>query len=156
MCHEVQRKIERGDGTGDADRGIHDKTDLAGAGRGRAQGHHLACQRPGLSGGEGQRVDTSHHLAARLADRLAGFRADHLGKPLGAIGHEVGGPLQNAGAVGRREWRKVTGRIADGAIDLRGTPGGDLGDELARIRTADGDGPGTGDKATAQKEPGRT
>nr|WP_288020893.1 hypothetical protein [Tepidiforma sp.] len=93
---EKEREVPGGDDTDDADRLMGDDAD----GIGDLLGEGFAFEVEGLGGEELEDIDGGHDFAEGHGLRLADFGGDAGREGIGALGEEIGGPAEDAGAVG--------------------------------------------------------
>ena len=133
---QVEREVERRDRADDADRHAQGEADLALAGGGGVERHHLTVERARLGGGEPERADRPLRLGAGGPDRLGGLGGDDAGEALLLLGERHRGAVEHlgplpAGSGDSRQGRRGDG---DGTVDVGGGARGDGAHERSVVR----------------------
>jgi len=132
---EVAGEVEGRDGSDDADRAAQREGDLPLACLRGLHGDDVAGELPRLDRGERVRRDGARRLDARGADRLAGLRGDRSRHVLVPLPQEAGDPVEDRGALVRRQRRLEGARCSiNGPACVLGTRLRRAPDHLARVR----------------------
>ena len=139
--HQVEREVERRDGTDHTDGDAQGEAHLALPRRNGIEGDHLAAQLARLGGSELERAGSTLGLDARGLDGLGRLFGDDLGELLAPGGEASGRPIEDVGPLPQRQRVGVERSLGDGdgAVDVGGGLRRDLADDGIVVGRADGD-----------------